>query len=246
MSKSPISTPIVTAASVAAACASERPKSSRTCGRLKPEQAGRESSAAVGLPTKTTTSERAAIAITRRSVNAAGSMSIPVERRKKGMSSTPADELDLLHEPAPRGHEPVQRESGEEGADDPLDPRPVGDERGRGQRDERRRGSARRGAGRRRRTPSASPTAARRRRRARGARGRPTTSRRTPTGRASLATEPATTASTESASVSVMTVPPPAIPTARSRKSPCSWTIGYATSVCDAQSDPKSIAVARP
>ena len=55
---------------------------------------------------------------------------------------------------------------------------------------------------------------------------------------------PATIASTESASVSVITVPPPAMPTARSRRRPCSWTIGYATSVCDAQSDPKSSAVA--
>ena len=72
------------------------------------------------------------------------------------------------------------------------------------------------------------------------------TSTRMTAGLESLATEPATTASTERASVSVMTVPPPATPTARSRRRPCSWTIGYATSVCEAQSDPKSIAVAKP
>jgi hypothetical protein len=69
------------------------------------------------------------------------------------------------------------------------------------------------------------------------------TSTRRTDGRASLSTDPATTASTESASVSVITVPPPATPTARSRNSPRSWTIGYATSVCDAHSDPNSIAV---
>ena len=38
VSKRPMSTPIVTAASVAAACASERPNRSRTCGRLEAEQ----------------------------------------------------------------------------------------------------------------------------------------------------------------------------------------------------------------
>ena len=38
VSNSPMSTPIVTAASVAAACASERPKRSRPCGRLRPSK----------------------------------------------------------------------------------------------------------------------------------------------------------------------------------------------------------------
>jgi len=64
--------------------------------------------------------------------------------------------------------------------------------------------------------------------------------------RSSLSTEPTTTASTKSASVSVITVPPLAIPTARCRVSLRSWTIGYAISVCDAHSDPYRAAVARP
>ena len=87
-SKSPISTPIVTAASVAAAWASERPNRSRTCGR---ENASRRPDryAAAAFPTNTTSSDKPAIASTRGSVNFAGSMSIPVESRKKGISSTP-------------------------------------------------------------------------------------------------------------------------------------------------------------
>ena len=47
-----------------------------------------------------------------------------------------ADELDLLHEPAAGGDQPVQRQPGEERADDPLDPGAIGNERGRGERDD--------------------------------------------------------------------------------------------------------------
>jgi hypothetical protein len=36
-------------------------------------------------------------------------------------------------------------------------------------------------------------------------------------------------------SVSVITVPPAAIPTARCRVTRCSWTTGYETRVCEAQ-----------
>ena len=82
-SNSPISTPIVTAARVAAACASERPKRSRTCERASPRTRP-DRYAAVAFPTKTTAIDSAAIASTRRSVNFSGSMSIPVDRRKKG------------------------------------------------------------------------------------------------------------------------------------------------------------------
>ena len=39
-------------------------------------------------------------------------------------------------------------------------------------------------------------------------------------------------------SASVSDHGPAALPTARWRDSPCSWTIGYETSVCEAQSDP--------
>jgi hypothetical protein len=87
-SKSPISTPMVTAASVAAACASESPNRRRTWGRAKPRMRP-ERNAAAAFPTKTTRSDRPAIASTRRSVNFAGSMSIPVESRKKGIRRTP-------------------------------------------------------------------------------------------------------------------------------------------------------------
>ena len=49
---------------------------------------------------------------------------------------------------------------------------------------------------------------------------------------------PTTTASTNSASVSVMTVPETAMPTAGWPARPSLRTIGYATSVCDAHIDP--------
>ena len=47
-----------------------------------------------------------------------------------------ADELDLLHEAASSGDETVERQPGEEGPDDPLDPRPIGDQSCRGERRE--------------------------------------------------------------------------------------------------------------
>ena len=57
-------------------------------------------------------------------------------------------------------------------------------------------------------------------------------------GRLSLSTDAATIASTDRASVSVMTVPLVAMPTARWLVSPCSWTIGYEMRVCEAHRDP--------
>jgi hypothetical protein len=71
VSKRPMFTPIVTAASVAAACASERPKRSRPCGGVSFSRR-LEMKAAAAFPPNTTPRERAAMPSTRLSVNLEG------------------------------------------------------------------------------------------------------------------------------------------------------------------------------
>ena len=183
---------------------------------------------------------------TRRSVNFSGSMSMPVDRRKNGMSSTPPTNSTCSMSRLRAGTSRFTASPAKNAPTIPsIPPRsatsaaPVSPT-----------------STQRNRAPRCCPTPAKTQRVTRGSTNAHTQreddepdghlEQENAPGAESLATDPATTARTDSASVSVMTVPPPAMPTARSRRSPCSWTIGYATSVCDAQSDPKSSAVAVP
>ena len=60
----------------------------------------------------------------------------PGRQEEEGDEQDASDELDLLHEPAPGGHQPIQGKPCEERAHDPLDPRAIGHERRRGERDD--------------------------------------------------------------------------------------------------------------
>ena len=60
----------------------------------------------------------------------------PGRQQEERNEQDAADELDLLHEAAPRRDEAIEREPGEERSDDSLDSRPRRDERRAGKRDE--------------------------------------------------------------------------------------------------------------
>ncbi len=60
----------------------------------------------------------------------------PGRQEEEGDEQDASDELDLLHEPAPGGHQPIQGQPCEERAHDPLDPCAIGHECRRGERDD--------------------------------------------------------------------------------------------------------------